>query len=798
MKEWNLLNTRLSFPVLVMVMLTTIFIFFIGAISLLSYEQTKNHLLDEWDNEIRYNEHHLIHNLQLVNQGLLLFDHSFDDSMKEQFVPFLEAYNQSGQDPSRINLTVMKENLNPSLRKITDFYIINETGVVIDTTYISDKGLDFKIWPAVYEDISKIRIGDSFQADRAVYGFAAIGRTRKFAYHPTPDNKYLLEISYLISGHSEGRHNFSYANVMREFVNNTPHIQSLTLYDSMYRSIWTNQLNGKVTDKDIIKQVKNSYLGKNRTAIEDPVNNSELYYFFIEISDNKTVSGNMLDLVGRLEYDTSSRQDHIESILLYHSLIAGIGAILGFFIAYILAYHLTRPLRRIIDDLNRIAHGDLNHRVSYSGSPEFSQLENSINLLISYVNDLISSLQDQEKHLRESKEKYQNLVEQLNEGIWIIDENEKTTFVNSRMASMLEYDPEELLDTSISDLTHPSCTITMEKKLQNRHNGIAERYEVVLVTKNKHLLYAEISASPIFDENGLFAGSSGVVTDITHRKENEQKIREYMIKLEERTHELEVVRDQLFRINEDLDRIVHDRTEEVIRLLEQKNDFIMQLGHDLRTPLTPIIGLIPEVSHSSVEEQKLILNIIERNARHIQTIANKSLKLAKLNSVDYIPDSEPVNVADAVRSVYDIHRTSLRYKEITATTDISPDIIIHADPVLFHELIDNLVSNAIKFSKPAGGTIHIAGQIQAGSLILTVADNGIGISSDEKLKIFEEFYKSDTSRHDKTSTGLGLPICRKIVEKHNGQISVYSDGVGLGCVFTITLPAGPPFDVFPE
>lgn len=771
-----------------MIILTTVFIFLIVLMSVITYEQTNQHLYDIWESEVQHNEHHLKSSLQLINQGLLLFDHTFDKSMKDQFSIVLDAYNQSGGDPARMNVTEIKSRFSPDVIDIADVYIINENGIVIDATYKGDIGLDFKKWPNVYEVITRIRNGSVFEADRVVYGFSSVKESRKFAYYPTPDHRYLLEISYYIRDFTEDRRNFSYANVMRAFVNETPHLRSVTLYDSMFRTLWSMDDKKRSSDPAAIQYIQKAFQGADRIKISDPVNSSETYYYFIDISDDKTASGTMLDMVARIEYDTTVMQRHLDSIRLFHALVALIAGLLGFFIAYLLAYHITRPIHRIIDDINRIAHGDLNHRVSYSGSHEFSELETSLNLLISHLNDLISSLQEKEHHLRESKEEYQRLVEKLNEGIWIVDQDEKTTFVNTRMAEMLEASPEDLIGRSTFDIIHPSYHEIIREKMKNRKSGLSERYEIPLVTAKNRQIIAEISASPSFDPYGRYTGSFGVVTDITKRKENEQKIRLYALQMEERTKELEAVRDQLFQINADLDRIVQTRTEEVMRLLEQKNDFIMQLGHDLRTPLTPILGLLPRLDELDGEEHANMVRIIERNARHIQNIASKSLKLARLNSLDYIPECDDIDLAETIRSVLEINRMSLRQAHIETHVEVPEGCIIQGDQILIQELIDNLISNSIKFSKPSGGCIRIQVKRDDGTITLTVKDTGIGLMAGEEVLIFEEFYKSDRSRHDKSSTGLGLAICLKIVQKHHGTIIASSDGPDQGTTFTIVLP----------
>jgi hypothetical protein len=115
---------HISLPVLVMVVLTTIFILVTGIISVLILDQTYQHLMHEWDNDVRHNEQYLENSLKLINQGLLLFDHTFDASMKEQFGYFIEAYNQSGNDPSLMNLTHLKLQLTHQYEILRTFILL--------------------------------------------------------------------------------------------------------------------------------------------------------------------------------------------------------------------------------------------------------------------------------------------------------------------------------------------------------------------------------------------------------------------------------------------------------------------------------------------------------------------------------------------------------------------------------------------------------------------------------------------------------------------------------------------------
>ncbi len=394
-----------------------------------------------------------------------------------------------------------------------------------------------------------------------------------------------------------------------------------------------------------------------------------------------------------------------------------------------------------------------------------------------------------QKKFRKMEERYRNLIEQLNEGIWVVDQEGRTLYTNRRMEEILGYSPDEMKNILFDEFFDPEMRAYAGEQLRRRQEGYTDRYQITFRHRDGHEVFAEISATPQINARNRFQSSLAVVTDITERNESEKKIHQYTLELERKNGELELLRDQMILVNNDLDRIVRGRTAQVMRLLRQKDEFVMQLGHDLRTPLTPIIALLPELTESVKSEEGCeILRIIERNIRFIQDIAQKSLKLARLNSVDIVPERVPVQVAETIHSVIQAHQQKLDTTGIRVVEDISTDLIISADLILFQELIDNLVGNALKFISPETGVIIIHAWHDGDNAIITISDNGIGLADGEKDKIFEEFFKSDRSRHDRSSIGLGLSICRRIVQKHGGDIHAESDGPGTGTTFVIRIP----------
>jgi len=118
---------------------------------------------------------------------------------------------------------------------------------------------------------------------------------------------------------------------------------------------------------------------------------------------------------------------------------------------------------------------------------------------------------------------------------------------------------------------------------------------------------------------------------------------------------------------------------------------------------------------------------------------------------------------------------------------INKDIMVKADKLRLEELFDNLIGNSVKYS-PNGGNITIDAKDDGKFVVVSVKDEGTGITSEQLDHIFEEFYKVDESRHDFNSSGLGLPICKRIVEKHGGKIWAESKGKGKGTTMFFTIP----------
>ncbi len=232
---------------------------------------------------------------------------------------------------------------------------------------------------------------------------------------------------------------------------------------------------------------------------------------------------------------------------------------------------------------------------------------------------------------------------------------------------------------------------------------------------------------------------------------------------------------------------------DIKRLREVENlrsAFLSMLGHELQTPLSIIKGYTSTLARSDAKWNKKTLHdglqIIEEECDRLSKLVNRLLLASRIESRTVTLKKEPVQlsamaskVVRRLESVTSIHKFEL---------DFDPDFPeIYADPERMEEVLTNLVDNAIKYS-PKGGRITIMGRASTDHVKATVADEGVGISRREMERIFERFHRGDGSQVQKVrGMGLGLYICKSIVEAHGGKIEVFSEA-GKGSQFVFTLP----------
>jgi two-component system phosphate regulon sensor histidine kinase PhoR len=237
--------------------------------------------------------------------------------------------------------------------------------------------------------------------------------------------------------------------------------------------------------------------------------------------------------------------------------------------------------------------------------------------------------------------------------------------------------------------------------------------------------------------------------------------------------------------------VLHEITE--LRRLEQvRKDFVANVSHELKTPLTSIQGFAETLLAGALddpENSRRFIEIIRNHALRLSRLTDDLLKLSRIEAGKLDLEFQPVSLARLIEAAVEATRPRAEAGRLSLSINCPPDLPkVQADPNLLREVLQNLLDNAVQYT-PAGGRIEVSAQVADGSASVTVADTGIGIPEAEQERIFERFYRIDPARsREMGSTGLGLAIVRHIVEAHGGWISVDS-AVGRGSKFTFWIPA---------
>jgi signal transduction histidine kinase len=243
------------------------------------------------------------------------------------------------------------------------------------------------------------------------------------------------------------------------------------------------------------------------------------------------------------------------------------------------------------------------------------------------------------------------------------------------------------------------------------------------------------------------------------------------------------------RVRERTGRL-EEMTERLRRLVEQRDSFIGMAAHDLRTPIQVVQGFTDLLLHSKTrpEEFRDFVLIIQETMRDMLNLLNNLLDITAIESGKIVLNRAVINLESFIERVARVNRMLAAKKGIALDVVIDPEMPdFRFDAQRIEQVLNNFLSNAFKFSYPES-TVTLSVRRLDGEVEFRVTDEGIGIRADEITKVFNEFQRtSNKPTGSESSTGLGLSICRRLVELHDGRIGVHSD-VGRGSSFYFTLP----------
>ncbi|MDD4179070.1 MAG: ATP-binding protein [Candidatus Margulisbacteria bacterium] len=293
-----------------------------------------------------------------------------------------------------------------------------------------------------------------------------------------------------------------------------------------------------------------------------------------------------------------------------------------------------------------------------------------------------------------------------------------------------------------------------------------------------------------------------IMEDLDRAKADlEVKVRERTAELEEAKSGLEIkVKDRTADLEESRKALMHmmgTLKEDMAKLQvvdKLKTEFLSMVSHELRTPLTPIKGYLAIILSGKIgeltEQQRKTLDVVYKQSDHLHSLIDNILDVARMELGKPIPlVKEPILVNTVIEETMEAMAIQAEEKKINLHAELQPDLPnIMADKTKLKRILTNLIGNAMKFTA-ANGEIVIKSFLKGSSIQVDVIDNGIGLAPDTIEKIFEKFYQVDSSMTRQVGgIGMGLPICRELVQLHGGKLWAESEGLGKGAKLSFTLP----------
>tara|TARA_R110000824_G_scaffold7892_3_gene35753 strand:+ start:104772 stop:107996 length:3225 start_codon:yes stop_codon:yes gene_type:complete len=372
--------------------------------------------------------------------------------------------------------------------------------------------------------------------------------------------------------------------------------------------------------------------------------------------------------------------------------------------------------------------------------------------------------------LKEAQESFQTLLESAPDAILIVDQTGTVVLANRQTSKLFEWDENELIGKDISDLMperlrhkHPALLQNFFKNPDIRPMG--EGLELLGLAKSGREFPIEITLSPIELKDGIIVAAG--IRDITARKVIES--------------ELMLAKQAAESSN------------------EAKANFLANMSHEIRTPMNGVLGMAEILIDTSLSEEQLeLVQTIRDSGDALLTIINDILDISKIEAGMLTIEVIEMSLIDIIESVVAILAVVAAQKEIHITVYIDPQLpkVVMGDPIRLRQILFNLISNAIKFSKHgddvlvSANLLNISKKSEEVEVSFGISDQGIGISQEAQKSLFKPFTQAESSTTRKYGgTGLGLSICQRLVGIMGGSIEVESES-DKGSTFTVKLTFG--------
>ena len=483
-------------------------------------------------------------------------------------------------------------------------------------------------------------------------------------------------------------------------------------------------------DRPEVLQAAAERVGSSRRT--SPTLGIPMLYFAIRVGDAKSPSGYVrvsvpLDAV---EAEVAAVQRLVVATSVFVSLLALAPL-------FVILRRIVQPLTTLTTVANAMAGGDLQQRVEVDRTDELGSLSEAFNTMGRELSSRMGELQRTSAELRENGQLLSAVFVSMVEGVIAIDNDERILFANRAARSLLDFGEQELTGRPIWECVRNE---TVQSVVRHAMTGLKRSVECEL-PRNETVV--EIRALPMAGEP-----CPGVVL------------------------------------------VIHDVTE-LRRLENVRRDFVSNVSHELKTPLTIIQTATETLLDGALEEEALarrFLDRIDEQSGRLHELIVDLLQLAQIESGQQAFEITSVPVRATVESLIEEFSGLAQSNEVSLYMEgDEEDLYAEADFGAFRTIVENLLSNAIKYT-PAGGDVTVIWRRDGAHLRMGVRDTGVGISREHQTRIFERFYRVDRSRNRVVGgTGLGLSIVKHLAQVFSAQVSVESE-IGKGSVFSLRIP----------
>jgi len=475
--------------------------------------------------------------------------------------------------------------------------------------------------------------------------------------------------------------------------------------------------------------IKAIHTGRGWSERPSPTLGIRMFYAAVSVGQPPDVKAVVRSALPTTAID-ATLQDILQKVILGGGVIAACAAL----VSLVISRQISRPIDGMQQIAQRFSTGDLDIRVPIPSTTELASLARALNKMAGQLHDRIQTITAQRNEL-------EAILSTMTEGVIAVDGQGHVVSLNRAAGELLGIDPQA------------SGQRTVEEVIR----------DVDLRTFVQQVL----------------EGTGPQESDLTLPVDGGRRFRVYGARLPERGEERPgaVI-------------VLHDMTR-IYRLENLRRDFVANVSHELKTPVTSIKGFVEALLEGEVEPEQLhyYLGIVAKHADRLNAIIDDLLTLSRLEE-----DADQRHVTFAEENIEAIARSAIEFakikadkKQIQVVLDSNGPCTLRVNVVLMEQAILNLIDNAVKYSEPQSRvTVHI--EMQTDGVNISVQDHGCGIPREHQERLFERFYVVDKGRSRRLGgTGLGLAIVKHIAQIHGGRISVQSR-LGQGSTFTLHLP----------